>query len=61
MSIDEGTWVRRMKPEAEAQLIRRLAADRAMGALRHKADCSCGACRIQRAMFSRYLPKAVAQ
>lgn len=60
MSIDEGTWVRRMKPEAEAELIRRLAADRAMGALRHRAGCACDACRIQRVMFSRYLPKAVA-
>lgn len=60
MSIDEGTWVRRLKPEAEAALIRRLAEDRAMGALRHKSGCLCDACQIQRVMFSRYLPKAVA-
>lgn len=59
MSVDEGTWVRRMAPEAEAALIRRLAADRAMGALRHKPVCSCGPCRLQRATFERYLSRAV--
>jgi hypothetical protein len=56
----EGTWVRCLTPEVEAEQIRRLAAARAMGALRHKADCPCGACRIQRATFRRYLAKAVA-
>jgi hypothetical protein len=60
MSIDEGTWVRRMKPEAEAELIRRLAADRAMGSLRHKVDCPCDPCRIQRQAYRRRLAKAVA-
>lgn len=60
MSIDEGTWFRRLAPEAQAELIRQSAADRAMGALRHRAGCSCDACRVRQAMFRRYLPRAVA-
>jgi len=54
MTIDEGTWVRRMKPETEADLIRRLARERTDNAIGHRPSrCSCDACRIEWASVRR--------
>ncbi|MEU7066949.1 hypothetical protein [Streptomyces sp. NPDC046161] len=52
--------LRRLAPEAEAEQIRQLAADRATNALRHKVGCPCDACRIQRQAYKRRLAKVVA-
>lgn len=51
----EGVWTRRMSPAAEAAEIRRLAGERAMGALRHNLRCSCVACRVWRATLRQSL------
>lgn len=36
-----------LTPKAEAALIRRMAADRALDALRHKGKCLCCGCRVR--------------
>ncbi|MFI5831009.1 hypothetical protein ACIA6C_27810 [Streptomyces sp. NPDC051578] len=54
MSVDEGTWIRRMKPEAEAELIRQLAQRRTDNAIGHRPSwCSCDVCRIEWAAVRR--------
>lgn len=54
----EGMRTRLMRPEAA--LLRRVAADRAMDALRHDGGCRCVACRSRRQLFRRLLVEAVA-
>lgn len=46
-----------LTPKEEAALIRRMAADRAMDALRHKARCRCCGCRVRQWAAKRRLAK----
>ncbi|MCX5584222.1 hypothetical protein [Streptomyces erythrochromogenes] len=48
MSVDEGTWVRRMPVADEVALIRRLARKRAADAATHQSStCLCEGCRMR--------------
>ncbi|WP_405531596.1 hypothetical protein OG592_27320 [Streptomyces avidinii] len=48
MSVDEGTWIRRMPVADEVALIRELAQKRAAAAATHRSStCLCQACRTK--------------
>lgn len=54
MSIDEGTWVRRMPVADEVALIRELAQNRAVVAATHRPSaCLCDACRLKWTAYRR--------
>jgi hypothetical protein len=54
MSIDEGTWIRRMPVADEVALIRQIAQERTANAIGHRPSrCICDACRIEWAAVRR--------
>jgi hypothetical protein len=54
VSIDEGTWIRRMPVADEVALIRKLAQKRAADAATHRPSaCPCEACRMKWAAYRR--------